>query len=226
MNIELNSVTTEPVTVKITKEQDVSAVEKALEDFVNAYNKVIKDTDTQTAYEGWLYGESPLNFTKNNLRTMIQEPAGGGSALYKTLAAIGISTGAPGTSITADTTQLVFDKEKFKEAFLSDPEGVKSLLIGNPDEGSTGIMQKVKTTLEPALDNVSGYFKTRADSLGKEITNMTENISKKNTELETYRARLVQQYTAMDLIIAKLNQQMSQMQSQLSALTKSMDSSK
>lgn len=223
LNIQLNSVTSEPVTLTIGRSYDESATEAALDEFVNALNKVISETDKQTSIDGYLSGENNLISIRNRLRTAATDIAGN-DGLHKTLADIGISTGAPGLSIEADTSQLVFDKEKFKEVFNRDPEAVKDLLLGNRQAGTTGIMQNLKSTLEPALDSVNGYFKSRSDTLNAEISSKAQTIDKRNNELELYEAELRQQYNYMDQMISKLNQQFSYMKSQLSFMFNTSDS--
>ncbi len=215
LNIKLNSVTTEPVTLTIARSYDESATEAALDEFVNAFNKVISETDTQTASTGYLYGESNLVKIRNDLRTGVSDMVGNGG-FFKTLADIGISTGNAGMGVDANTSQLVFDKEKFKEAFTTDPNAVKELLLGNQQAGTTGVMQNLKEKLEPALNGAGGYFSARKDSINEEMSRKAETIEKKNNELELYEAELRQQYNYMDQMIAKLNQQFSYMQSQLS----------
>ena len=221
LSIELNSVTSEPVTIRISREADEEGVKSTLDEFISAFNDVISKTDSATTVGGDLNGETSLNYIRNDLRTLITSNIGSGK--YKSLADIGITTGAVGTSVDADTSQLVIDEEKFKAAFEADPDAVKELLVGSQEKGTTGLMQELKTSLVSALDSQNGYFKARSDSLNSEISNVTSNIESKNEQLETYRANLVQQYTNMDLMIAKLNQQFTQLQSTLSSLFPSSD---
>lgn len=217
LSLELKEVTTNPVTIKIDRNYDSSGVESALDEFITAFNDVISQTDKQTKVGGLLNGENQLTGIRNSLRTTITAALGNDNIL-KSLADIGITTGAVGADINADTTQLVFDKEKFREAFEKDPAAVKALLVGDQSKGTTGIMQNVQTALKPALDSSSGYFKARSESLNNELTSMSSTIERKNEELELYEAKLQKQYTYMDLQIAKLNQQFTQMKQQLAAL--------
>ena len=71
LSIELNSVTTDPVTLRISREADESGVKTALDEFVSAFNSVISKTDSATAVGGDLNGESSLNYIRNDLRTLI-----------------------------------------------------------------------------------------------------------------------------------------------------------
>lgn len=216
LSIELHDTTKTPVTLKLSREYSADSVKTALKDFISAYNKAIAETDKATAVDGDLKGENQLTYFRNSIRTLISEASGSGK--FKTLSDIGISTGAPGLDVSANTAQLVFDEKKFDEAFSADPESVKALLVGDQSKGTKGIMQNIQKALEPALDSVDGYFKARSESIGKEISTMTEKINRKNSELASYQATLQKQYTAMDLKIAKLNQQFDQMKQQLATL--------
>lgn len=218
LSIDLKSTTTSPVSLKISRTSDEKGVEEALDAFVKAFNDVIAQTDKQTKVGGTLNGENQLVSIRNSLRSMIMSQGSDGK--FKSLADIGISTGAPGADVSADTSQLVFDKEAFKKAFEADPEAVKTLLVGDPSKGTKGVIQNLETALKPALDTTNGYFKARGDSLNSELSNMANNIDKKNQELATYQAKLQKQYNYMDLQIAKLNQQFDQMKQQLATLFK------
>lgn len=222
LSVELNSVTTDPVTLRISRTSDEAGVKSAIDEFLSAFNSVISKTDSATAVGGDLNGESSLNYIRNDLRTLITSNVGSGK--YKSLADIGITTGAVGAGVDADTSQLVLDEEKFKAAFEADPEAVKELLVGNAEKGTTGLMQELKTAMTPALDTQNGYFKARGDSLNSEISTMSSTIETKNSELETYKANLQKQYNYMDQMIAKLNQQFTQLQSTLKSLFPSSDS--
>lgn len=216
LSLDLKSTTTSPVTIKIARTSDEAAVEKAMNEFITAFNDVISQTDKQTKIGGTLNGENQLVSIRNSLRTMVTEPTSSGK--YKSLADIGITTGAPGMGVEADTSQLVMDKEKFKAAFEADPDAVKALLVGDTQNGTKGLMQNIQAGLEPALNVTNGYFKARGDSLNSELSNMGDTINKKNSELEVYQANLQKKYTAMDLQIAKLNQQFEQMKQQMATL--------
>lgn len=214
-----------PVTIEIERDYDAEAPMTALQEFVDAFNKAITDTDSNTdsgvksGTQGLLYGENNLVYIRNNLRTLVtsQIPNSGN---YKSLADIGITTGAPGMSVDADTTQLVIDKDKFIEAFEKDPASVKALLIGDNTSGSQseGLMQKMQEALKPAIDTAGGYFKARSDSLSSQISNLSDTIAKKQEQVTLYQEQLTKQFNYMDQQIAKMNQQFSQMKQQLASI--------
>ncbi len=210
-----------PVTIQIARDFSADDVLSAVESFVTAYNKAIKDTDTATeAGTGQLSGETSLIYIRNQLRTITSDtilPNG----VYKSLADIGITTGAPGLDVDADTTQLVIDEEKFLEAFTANPTAVKELLIGsNTDTNNVteGFMQRLQDKLDTALDTQSGYFNARSESLSSQISNMADRIAKKEDQLLLYQEQITNQFTYMDQQIAQMNAQFTQMQQQLSSI--------
>lgn len=210
-----------PVTIQIARDFSADDVLSAVESFVTAYNKAIKDTDTATeSGTGQLSGETSLIYIRNQLRTITSDtilPNG----VYKSLADIGITTGAPGLDVDADTTQLVIDEEKFLEAFTANPTAVKELLIGsNTDTNNVteGFMQRLQDKLDTALDTQSGYFNARSESLSSQISNMADRIAKKEDQLLLYQEQITNQFTYMDQQIAQMNAQFTQMQQQLSSI--------
>lgn len=222
LSLELLSVTgDETVTVNITRDADADSVLSAMETFITNFNKAINDTDTETDSEGNLYGETSLVSIRNRLRTMITSTVNP-NGVYKSLSDIGITSGAPGMDVDADTTSLVIDEDKFYEAFSANPAAVRELLIGTSSDSASGktngLMQQIQEGLEPALDTESGYFTARNTSLNSEIKSLTEKISKKEDALVTYEERLTKKFNYMDQVISNLNNQFSQMQSQLASI--------
>ena len=210
-----------PVEIVIDSEPDSETVLTALQEFVAAFNKVIADTDAGTDAEngGAFTGENSLINIRNDLRSKVTSTVET-NGIYRSLADIGITTGAIGTSVDANTNQLVIDEEKFIQAFEKDPSSVKALLVGDNTSGMEcdGVMQVVKTSLKPALSSTGGYFTTRADSLNEEISRMNEKIADKQEYIESYEAKLTKQFQYMDQVIADLNNQFSLMQQQLASI--------
>lgn len=212
----------DPVLINISRDADADSVLSALETFVTNFNKMIVDTDTETSTEGNLHAENSLVSIRNRLRTMVTSQVSS-SGVYKSLADIGVTSGAPGMDVSEDTTKLVIDKDKFYEAFTENPSAVKSLLIGDQNalEGSDtkrGLMQKLQDGLDMAIDHQNGYFTARQTSLNSEINTLNTTISKKEDYLEVYRTKLTNQFNYMDQMISKMNNQFSSMQQQLASI--------
>lgn len=209
LTLTLNEETTSTATVNIAS--DTEALSNAITTFVNAFNKVITNTDAATAgydktknTEGTLHGESVLNMIRNSLRTTATASVDGEEG-YKTLASIGITTGAIGTEVGADTNKLVINTEKLTAALKSDPEAVKKLLIGDSSTNTEGVLTKLSESIEEkALDSVDGYFVKREDSYEKQADRLNNKIDKMNADLENYKKQLEAKFSAMDELISGL----------------------
>ena len=235
LGLSLDLLTTtdgDPITIEITRDYDSEEPLTALQTFVEAFNKIVTDTNLYTDSDstekngGILSGENNLIRIKNSLRTLVTSTVEN-SGQYKSLADIGITTGAPGLDVSADTTQLIIDEEKFLDAYEKDPASVKALLIGDNSSGTTqeGLMQKLQTQLEAATDRTSGYFAARGDSLASQISNMNDKIDKKQEYVYSYQEKLTNQFNYMDQMIAQMNSQFTAMQQQLASIGVNMGSS-
>ena len=222
MSLELLATTEDdPITVDIKREYDSEQPLTALQNFVDSFNKMITDTNASTDSEngGLLTGENNLVRIKTDLRTLVTSTVAN-SGQYKSLSDIGITSGAVGMSVDADTTKLVIDKEKFMEAFEKDPASVKALLIGDSSSGvkEDGIMQKLQSSLDQAMNTQYGYFTARTESLSAQITRMDDKIEKKQEYVYSYQDRITKQFNYMDQMIAQMNAQFTQMQQQLASI--------
>ena len=235
LGLSLDLLTTtdgDPITIEITRDYDSEEPLTALQTFVEAFNKIVTDTNLYTDSDsteengGILSGENNLVRIKNSLRTLVTSTVEN-SGQYKSLADIGITTGAPGLDVSADTTQLIIDEEKFLDAYEKDPASVKALLVGDNSSGTTqeGLMQKLQTQLEAATDRSSGYFAARSDSLSSQISSMNDKIDRKQEYVYSYQEKLTNQFNYMDQMIAQMNSQFTAMQQQLASIGVNMGSS-
>lgn len=235
LGLSLDLLTTtdgDPITIEITRDYDSEEPLTALQTFVETFNKIVTDTNLYTDSDstekngGILSGENNLVRIKNSLRTLVTSTVEN-SGQYKSLADIGITTGAPGLDVSADTTQLIIDEEKFLDAYEKDPASVKALLVGDNSSGTTqeGLMQKLQTQLEAATDRTSGYFAARSDSLSSQISSMNDKIDRKQEYVYSYQEKLTKQFNYMDQMIAQMNSQFTAMQQQLASIGVNMGSS-
>ena len=194
---------TTSTTETISIEQDITEIEGALTKFVDAYNTVISATDEATASGGELYGETILNSIRNNIRKLVTASVEGEDG-YSTLASIGITTGVIGTSVYEDTSKLTLDTDALTAALSDNPSAVKKLLVG--DAGSEGVLDKIETVLDNATDYSSGYFITREKSYEKQIGRLNEKIEDMTVDLEDYEEELDAKFSAMDKLIAALEE--------------------
>lgn len=207
LTLNLKDVTTS--TVKVTVENDTASTTKAIEDLVEAFNKVVSQTTSQTSSSGNLYGESILNMLKSNIRQAASGKITGLSTEYSVLSSIGITTGAIGSSISADTSKLVIDTDKLTAAITENPDAVMKLLVGDSATSTKGVLTKIQEIVDDSLDPVNGYFVKREKSFDSQISDLEKKIDKKTIDLEKYRAQLETKFAYMDEYISNMQNQAS-----------------
>lgn len=219
LTLTLNDKTTSAANISITADGD--SMKTAVNDLVTAFNTVMTQTDSATGKDGTLRGESVLNMVRNSIRSeAMQSITTTGN--YKTFADIGITTGAIGSSTSANTNILVVDTSKLTAALEDDPDSVQKLLIG--DDGTSGVLGKLQTTVDNSLNSTNGYFVKRNTSYEDQVDKLNDKITKMNSDLKRYQASLETKFSAMDTLISNLQSQAQQMDSLIG--TKSSSSSK
>lgn len=201
LTLTLNTTTSSAAKVAVT--QNTTTIVSAVTSLVSAFNTAISDTDKATATNGYLYGESILNSLRNKVRNLVTSAISGGTG-YSTLASIGITTGAIGSSKDADTNELTLDTDALATALQNNADAVKTLLVGDGSSSSSGILDKIKTVLDNATDSTKGYFVTREKSYEKKVSNLDDKIEKMKTSLEHYQSQLETKFEAMDKLISSL----------------------
>ena len=129
VNIELNSVGKQPVSVSVTR--DVSNVSTDLENFTTKFNTLVDKIaeytkfDSTTFQRGPLLGDSSVQQVENELYALVNTvvPQAG---KFRILADIGLRVG--------DGGKLEFDVDKFNTAYADDAESVEQLFT---DAGNT-----------------------------------------------------------------------------------------
>lgn len=212
VTFNLHSATEGNTTVNINVAPDFTALTDAIGDFVFNFNDALAKSDKSTGKDGLLKGESSLNTIRNGLR-MTATASIEAEGLMDSLAKIGITTGKVGTAVSANTDQLVIDKEALAKALAENPNEVKNLLIGKTPE--EGVFVQLKKQVDSALNPVNGYFTSRENSFTKEIEMITKDVTNETEAMNVYKQQLTAKFQAMDMMISKMNQQFSKMQSAL-----------
>ena len=193
--------------VTITIERDSETVANTVSDIVDAYNELISNVDQELAKTGSLSDQSALKLIRNQLRSLVTSSIGA-SGVFKNLSQIGISVDAASAgNISTDINNLNFDREKFINSFKADGDSMKKLLIGT--EEYNGIFVSIDNILDRALNSVSGYFDSATSAYNKQLSNLSDKITRANAAIESYRARLENKFSSMDLLIGKIQQQYS-----------------
>lgn len=208
----------------ISVANDNSSLTSAIGSFISNFNTVISQTDTATSSTGSLFGELSLTSIRNGLRqTATASISDSTTVKYNSLADVGISTGAVGTDLSANTNQLVVDYKKLAAAMADDPEAVKKLFIG--DGTTQGVLTKLSTLTNASLDPVNGYFAARAVTFTNQLKDLTETISAQTDALATYKSDLTTKFNLMDAMIANMRSQYDKISGILNPTTSSSSSS-
>lgn len=205
---------TEGSAVQLTVKRDTETLKNAVQNVVDGYNELISNIDTVIAKDGKLKNQSLLKLIRNNIRTAMTS-SDSGTSVFKNLSSIGIkaSDAAAGNISTSNSaiTLLSLDADEFLKAFESDGEAVKALLIGSNDASGAvinkGIFTKVEELIESALTAGSGYFATANNAYNSEKENISQKIIKGTAAIEKYRVRLEKKFSAMDIMIAGMQNQ-------------------
>jgi len=221
--------------VEVNVVQDLDAIEKDIGTFVESYNRVVDKInqvdrfDAETETRGPLFGDPTVAALRTNLQSTAQGTPLGLGGQFDRLFQVGVSLGAGG--------KIEFDREKFREAYEADPEGVEQLFsareveeteefedLGNgvsvrntsTDETFTvlGVAEQIAELMKGFTDDLDGRITRRQERIDDTIERQEDRIDQIDARLEIKRARLEQQFLAMEQAIAQLQTQ-SQALSQL-----------
>ena len=172
----------------------------------------------EKAKQGILFGDSNLRTLYERMRDVFQ-PSGSDSAL---LSKIGITSTF---SSTDNSTTIVLDESKLREALDNNPDEVAELFTRSSENGaaSNGIMQGMKNQLD-RYAGLTGATKgilvqqagTPLNSLSlldnewqKQIDNITTQVEKWQDKLESQVDRYTSMFSKLEVLINQMNSQSS-----------------
>ncbi len=213
VKIELKS---NGASANISISQDIEPIVKELENFVNAYNTMIKElgdmttADVEEGKRGVFFGNSDIrNLGREITRLITYSDANGNS-----LANFGIDMTEDG--------QLSFDREAFDAQMDKDPENVMKFFSGeNLDD--KGVFDLIDEKLENYTKFGSGILAVLDDGIKKEQESLQENYTRSMELLNSRYDSLTERFIAYDAIISKLNAQFSSLQMQIQAAINAKD---
>ena len=193
--------------VNVSIAPDASQISQAVTNFVNAYNTVIGDVNTQYTIdannqEGPLAGDSVLSTLQDTLLGSGSYSVSGGSVA--TLADLGITMGNDGT-LSVDTATL-------NNAVQNNLSGVQNFLQGASSNGFAAFLNNQLNTL---TDATSGAFTVDLQSINNENTDLQNQINDFQDYLNTQQTNLTNEYNQADILMQQLPQQISQVDAEL-----------
>ncbi len=180
----------------------------ALQALVNAYNgyasqaKALGGFDAQSGQGGPLNGDSVLRSVNSQLRLALSANYGNGG--ISSLTDLGISIEADG--------QLSLDQGVLTEALADDFAGVQSFLEG--EQGFAGTL----ATLTGQYIDEDGVIGSRLEGLNSRLDRIESQNEALGERMARLEARYLAQFSALDALLARLQQTSAYLSQQLSNL--------
>ncbi len=198
-------------TVSLTIEHDSSKISSAVSSFVSSFNTLATTINQLTVYDeetgavGILLGDNTLLGITSNIRRQLTDSVDGLSGDITNLVNIGITTNTDGT--------LAFDSSELSDAIDSDLTSVTSLFSSDD-----GIAKQLDDVLDELLKS-DGTLDSKIDGLNNTIEDIDESLVDISGRLDTLEQRLTAQFSALDLMIARMNTTSNFLTQQLSMIS-------
>ncbi|WP_243290301.1 flagellar filament capping protein FliD [Bacillus sp. FJAT-47783] len=165
----------------------------------------------EKAKSGLLRRDSILSGALSQMRTDFYQPVTNDSvsSKFNQLASIGITT----SPNYLDGGKLIINEATLKEAIEEDPESIEELFRGNGDDyNEKGIMQRMYDSITNTMDKINEKAgKTTSApttyTLGKNLNDLDKRIDRFEDRLIEIEDRYWRQFTAMEKVIQRTNQQ-------------------
>ena len=212
--VTLNLVSASSKSVQLSVTGDSSSLVTSLQGFVTTFNGLTAAINSQSSFNtssntaGLLLGDSVATSITSGLFSAVNGIVGTGGK-FKVFSDIGITVGA--------NDQLIFNQNKFQQAFAADPTGVQNLFSASTTK-TDPLTQKVTTTgvglgylfdkaLSQLEDPVSGTVTGAIKTLTAESQGFTDQITQLNSLLAIKKTQLQTEFANMENVLAGLQSQ-------------------
>lgn len=202
VTLELKSDASPTQSVAITVSNDSTATTKKVQDFVDAYNKVVdfladqNQLDADGKAKGPLFGDSTLRALRAGLRTIAGSAVPGtGNASFQLLSQLGIKADTAG-KLTLTATALT-------EALATDEAAVAAVFTSS----ANGIAGRVVAQIDVYTDSVDGLIKNRTEAFDRQSKDATTRITQAERRLTSFEKQLEQKYANLEQLMGRLQSQ-------------------
>ena len=185
----------------LTVAKDTEGAQAKVQKFVDAYNDVMglvgkelevtEDTDRTAS----LSGDWSIRQLRGDLSSKVSSAVSGLSGAYTSLSRIGVTTEEGG--------ELKLDATKFAEALDRDPGAVADLFTDATD----GVAARFQALVKDYTDGTDGVLSHRKDALEDKTARIDKRIDSLNDRIDRTTERLQAQFTAMELAMARIQDQ-------------------
>jgi flagellar hook-associated protein 2 len=201
-------------TSTVTVARNTGAVNSAISAFVKAYNDVNTQIKNLTAYDAAnkkasvLTGDSTARSVQSQLTALVGAAVSGITGGIATLSDIGISIQKDGT-LTTDSTKL--------QAALNNRDFDLATLFGSTTAGNKGIAVRFNEMLEGVVGS-AGLISSRTDGINASIKDIQKRGEALQLRLLQVEKRYRAQFSALDVLVASMNQTSNYLTQQLANL--------
>lgn len=182
---------------------DTAALTTKVQDFANAYNKLVNDIKGYRQKGGTLEADNTLLTIQSQLHNVFNTPASLSGNSYSYLAQVGVSIQASGT-ISVNTSD-------FQSAASSNLVDVVSLFTDSDEGFAQRLYSEVSTLLQ-----ANGVVDAKTDGISSLISTTDTRINQMEARLTSTERRLRAQFSALDSLLGSLNATSSLLLRQLS----------
>ena len=207
VTLTLSKPTTTQANLSVVR--DTAAVKTAVTGFVDAYNALVSQLKSRSAFgepgaanKPALAGDGTVRMMLDQMRGVLSTGASGGT--LTSLAEVGITTKADGT--------LKLDTSKLNTAMTNNFSDVTNLFTGTSGYG-TRLKAWAETTLAP-----EGLIDTRTKSLNTSIKGYNEQISRLEVRMTTLRKQYTKTYSDLNVMLSNMSGTSSYLTQQLARL--------
>jgi flagellar hook-associated protein 2 len=200
ITFNLGKVTTQPVTVNITRNTD--AIKTRVAAFVSAYNDLNSFLAQATHYDAaskqaaLLQGDGTTTSIQNQLHTLVGQKSGA-STTFATLSSIGVQLQKDGS--------LKLDDTAFANAVANLPQLTKALSNVDATVASNNGFGKIFSNWTTALLASNGSLPGKTKAIQDRIASNQKDQDTMNDRLTATEARLRAQYSALDTTMSQAN---------------------
>jgi len=178
----------------VTVAADTTSQATDVQNFVSAYNQLVKDINTQNTFNtttqqpgGPLFGNSLLDLVSGALARTVMSPVAGAPSQVNSLGMIGVSMNSDGT-LSVDTTAL-------QSAIQQNPQGVATLI--------QGVAQATNSAVT-GLDQASiGAVPQQVTANEGQIQTLTATVNRLQAQMQQEALILQQEFTAMEQAVSQ-----------------------
>lgn len=202
ITLDLKSVPSPQKDITVTVSTDTEETGKKVQEFVDAYNKVVDFFSEQNVLDAEgkakspLFGDPTLRSMRSNLRTIVGgSVTGTGNEAYQLLAQLGITADRGG--------KLTLNRSKFDAALVDDENAVAAVFAN----ASNGIGKRLEDQIKVYTDSVDGLLKNRSDTFDRQVKDTQSRIDSAERRLKVFQKQLETKYANLESLLSRLQSQ-------------------